>query len=170
MHLRRSGKRKVLLPKPKKVFSSSTSPITPSHHHASSQGIPITTSTVASSATAAPPVQSPYVITQNTGASFTSSTHFPAPPIPVQNTVIVQQGGQSVYVQQQVRCVHVYVHVHVHVHAHTLYMSCVCVSHVCMCVCSVMCHLFPPSPTRCTEMGVRPPSCPLTTCLPHNPS
>lgn len=99
--VRPSSKRKVLLPNPKNIFPSATSSVSPSPHHTPAQPaqLPPSTSTA--------PSQPPYVVTQNTGTTFTSSTRFPTPPVPVQNTVIVQQGGQSVYVQQQVRYLHV---------------------------------------------------------------
>ena len=108
----RSRRRKVLLPKPKSIFPSMT---TASHPLTPSQSSLITTSTTTTSTqiTSTPTVPpSPYVITQNTGApQFTSSAQFPVPPVPVQNTVIVQQGSQSVYVQQQVRGLLLYLHV-----------------------------------------------------------
>lgn len=98
--VRPSSKRRVLLPNPKNIFTSSTSSVSPSPHHTPAQPAQPSTSTT--------PSQPPYVVTQNTGTTFTSSTRFPTPPVPVQNTVIVQQGGQSVYVQQQVRYLHVH--------------------------------------------------------------
>jgi hypothetical protein len=103
----RSAKRRVLLPKPSTVYPpTSTAISTPSQPHLlpPSQGTLFTgaPSVTPTTITPTPPPPSPYIITQNTSsAGFMGSTRFPAP-VPVQNTVIVQQGGQSVYVQQQV--------------------------------------------------------------------
>ena len=119
LYLCRSAKRKVLLPKPSTVYSPTPAVSAPSqlHLHPPSQGTLYTMAPSATSTTITPtpPVApSPYFITQNTGGTgFTSSTRFPVPPVPVQNTVIVQQGGQSVYVQQQVGSVQQYTMFHV---------------------------------------------------------